>query len=95
MNEKLAIVSSYILVGSTLAGGSPVDGQISKRVAVAVMRLFAIIVYPSYAGVIISTLTIQYPMYPFTDLTSFADAGSYKLGSPSNTFGVGYFEVRM
>lgn len=55
--------------------------------------IVATVIVPAYSAAILAKLTIQLPVVPFTDLQTFADDGTYRLGALNNTFVIKYFSV--
>lgn len=53
----------------------------------------ATVIIPAYSAAILAKLTVQLPKVPFTDLQTFAQDGTYKLGALNNTFPIKYFSV--
>lgn len=74
-------------------GFTPKLDNISTKMAVMVICIACGFLLPSYSAFIISFLTMDRQVIPFTDYESFIKDGTYRLMCPYYKFFIAYFKV--
>ena len=74
--------------------GSELGENLSTRLALTAIKMTAAILVPAYSAAIISFLTISTPKYPFVDIDTFLEDGTYKTSGFEGIYSQNFFLVR-
>ena len=78
-----------------VSDGHELSENLSSRLAKAAIQMTACVIVPAYSAAVISFLTVSVPKLPFSDLSTFIEDGTYKIGGMANAFSQNYFLVNM